>query len=69
MRSLSSSSKGVFDMISQTVKPQNPNNRKSNLWGFQSLGGVIVIIIIIPRTSEPNPKSAGTQNLQVSSHC
>jgi hypothetical protein len=54
MRYLSSSSKGVLDMISETVKPQNPNNRKSNLWGFQSLGGVIVIIIIIiPRTSEP----------------
>ncbi len=52
IRSLSSSSKGVLDMISQTVKPQNPNNRKSNLSGFQSLGGIIVIIIIIPRSSE-----------------
>jgi hypothetical protein len=38
IRSLSSSSKGVFDMISQTVKPQNPNNRKSNLSGVSELG-------------------------------
>ncbi len=59
MRSLSSSSKGVLDIICQTVETPKPNARKSNLWGFQSLGGIIVIFIIIPRSSEPESQICG----------
>ncbi len=60
MKSSSSSSSRVFwTWFVKLLKPLNPNARKSNLWGFQSLGG---IIIIIPRSYEPwyqicgNPK-------------